>query len=180
MGKQIEWKQLFLKKKKTNPGDASDLSFKPMLGSYGSIPIANATMYSTASYYPVAEADVALGLPSLQVVSRKLKDIELEVRIVSEPDLILQQWRDAGESRQPAMLVLRGQPLGNYVIVAIAEEVTRAKKGVGFKLRITLKEEGAFLWAGNYSPYNPPPVARKQAEQGMGGLLDALGGWLRR
>lgn len=149
-----------------------------MLGSFGNIPIANATTYSTASYYPVAEADVALGLPSLQVVSRKLKDIELEVRIFSEIDPILQQWREAGESRKPALLVLRDKPLGNYIVVAIASEVTRSRKGVGFKLRITLKEEGAFLWAGNYSPYEPPPVARKQAEQGLGGLLDGLKGWL--
>lgn len=138
-----------------------------MLGSFGNIPLKATTSYSTASYYPVAEADVALGLPSLQAVSRKLKDIELEVRIFSEADPALQHWREAGANRQPAMLVLRGQPLGNYVIVAIAEEVARAKKGVGFKLRITLKEEGDFLWAGNYSPYNPPPVARKQAEQGL-------------
>lgn len=149
-----------------------------MLGSFGNIPIANATMYSTASYYPVAEADVALGLPSLQAVSRKLKDIELEVRIFSEGDPLLQQWREAGASRQPAVLVLRGKPLGNYIVVAIAEEVTRAARGVGFKLRITLKEEGAFLWAGNYSPYEPPPNVRKSAEVGVSGLSRGVLDWL--
>jgi hypothetical protein len=151
-----------------------------MFGSFGQIPIKNATMYSSAHYYPVAEADVALGLPSLQVASRKLIDIELELVFFNEKDPLLKEWEKAEKSRESALLVLRGEPLGNYVIVAVGREARQGYKGLSFRLKITFKEEGAFLWAGNYAPYQPPPVARPAAEQGMKGLLEGLGGWLRR
>lgn len=154
-----------------------------MFGSFGNLPITKATMLNRSRFYPVAEADVALGLPSLQVVSRRLEDIELALEffgITTADDVA--KWQSVASSREPQVLVIGGKPQGRWIVTALTEETTRAidDRIIGTRLRVTFKEEGAFLWAGNYSPYEPPPVARKQAEQGLGGLLDGLKGWLKR
>lgn len=153
-----------------------------MFGSFGSIPIKKATMLNRSRFFPVAEADVALGLPSLQAVSRKLEDIELALSFFGDStadDVAV--WQRAASSREPAVLVIGGKPQGRWIVTALTEEINHAidDRIVAQKLRITFKEEGAFLWAGNYSPYEPPPVARRQAEQGLGGLIDGLRGWLK-
>lgn len=154
-----------------------------MFGSFGNLPITKATMLNRSRFYPVAEADVALGLPSLQVVSRRLEDIELALEffgITTADDVA--KWQSVASIRESQVLVIGGKPQGRWIVTALTEEITRAidDRIIGTRLRVTFKEEGAFLWAGNYSPYEPPPVARKQAEQGLGGLLDGLKGWLKR
>jgi hypothetical protein len=153
-----------------------------MFGSFGSIPIQKATMLNRSRFFPVAEADVVLGLPSLQAVSRKLEDIELALSFYGDStadDVTV--WQRIASSREAAVLVIGGKPQGRWIVTALTEEISHAisDRIVAQKLRVTFKEEGAFLWAGNYSPYEPPPVARRQAEQGLGGLLDGLKGWLR-
>lgn len=152
-----------------------------MFGSFGNLPILTAITLQQSQFYPVAESDVALGTPSLQLVSRKLEDLELELRFYG-PDSAAraEQWKSAGKLRQPQILVVGGKPLGRWIIVAVVQEIRRAvdDRVEAIRLRVTMKEEGAFLWAGNYSPYEPPATVRKSAEAGISGLSKAALNWL--
>ena len=154
-----------------------------MFGSFGNLPITKATMLNRSRFYPVAEADVALGLPSLQVVSRRLEDIELALEFFGDTTADdVARWQSVASSREPQVLVIGGKPQGRWIITALNEEITRAidDRIMGTRLRVTFKEEGAFLWAGNYSPYEPPPNVRKSAEAGVSGLSRGVLDWLGR
>lgn len=153
-----------------------------MLGTFGDIILTTFTQLGQSDYYPIAEADVALGFPSVQSVGRKLTDFQLTGRYWSSGGLgntaDITTWYQYAESRLAYLLILNDQPQGNYIITAITS--TQGRLPNSEQLNVTLKHEGAFLWTGNYQPYNPPPVARKQAEQGISGLLSGLSGWLRK
>lgn len=152
-----------------------------LFGSFGPLPIKNATQLQKAYFFPVAEAEVALGTPSLQLVSRKLEDLDLGLSFYGETAATdAAQWIDAAKSRKPQVLTIGKRPEGEWIIVAATEEVKRAIDDliVFVSLRVTFKQVGAFLWAGNYSPYEPPPNVRKSAEAGISGLSKAALGWL--
>lgn len=152
-----------------------------MFGSFGSLPIKNAITLQQSQFYPVAESDVALGTPSLQLVSRKLEDLEISLKFHGPTAAIeAEKWKMAGKIREPQILIVGGRPLGRWIIVAVVQEIKRAIKDqiLLISLRVTLKEEGAFLWVGNYSPYEPPPTVRKSAEAGISGLSKAALNWL--
>lgn len=154
-----------------------------MFGSFGLLPIENAVTLQKSQFYPVAESDVALGTPSLQLVSRKLEDIELELRFYGETSADrVEQWLALAKRREPQILVIGGKPLGRWIVVLTVEEIKRALQDRldVVRLRVTFKEEGAFLWVGNYSPYEPPPSVRKSAEAGISGLSKAALDWLKR
>lgn len=152
-----------------------------LFGSFGSLPIKNATVSQKAYFFPVAEAEVALGTASLQLVSSKLEDFELSLSFYGETaaDEAI-RWVNAGKSRLPEILTIGKRPDGLWVIVAVTEEIKRAidDRIVFVVLRVTFKQVGAFLWAGNYNPYEPPPNVRKTAEAGISGLSKAALGWL--
>ncbi len=150
-------------------------------GSFGSLPIKNATLSQKGYFFPVAEAEVALGVASLQLVSSKLEDQEISLSFYGETAAAeAMLWTNAGKSRQPQILTIGRRPEGLWVIVAITEEVKRAidDRILFVVLRVTFKQVGAFLWAGNYNPYEPPINVRKTAEAGISGLSKAALGWL--
>lgn len=154
-----------------------------MFGSFGSIPIRKATMLNRSRFYPVAEADVALGLPSLQVVSRRLEDIELALSFYGDSAVDnTALWQRVAASRESQILVVGGKPEGRWIVTALTEEISHAvgDRIVALKLRVSLKEEGAFPWAGNYSPYEPPPTVRPSAEAGISGISRGVLDWLKR
>ena len=155
-----------------------------MFGSYGPLPIKKATTLRQSLFLPVAEADVALGLPSLQDVSRRLEDLELSLSFFGgnavEESL---KWREIAKSEERSYLLIIGKkPQGKWLITAIVQEIGFAVDDDIRKiiLNITFKEEGAFLWAGNYSPYEPPPTVRPSAEAGISGLSRGVLDWLKR
>lgn len=152
-----------------------------LFGSFGALPIKNATLTNKSYFFPVAEAEVALGTASLQLVSSKLEDLELSLSFYGETAAAeAMLWTNAGKSRLPQVLTIGRRPDGEWVIVAVVEETKRAidDRILFVVLRITLKQVGAFLWAGNYNPYEPPPNVRKTAEAGISGLSKAALGWL--
>lgn len=155
-----------------------------MFGSYGPLPIKQATVLRQSLFLPVAEADVALGLPSLQDVSRRLEDLELSLAFFGSKAVEeSQKWRKIAKSEERSYLLIIGkQPQGKWLITGIVQEVGFAVDDDIRKitLNITFKEEGAFLWKGNYSPYEPPPTVRPSAEAGVSGLSRGVLDWLKR
>lgn len=153
-----------------------------MIGSYGKINLKTFTEVARSDYYPIAEADVALGIPSVQDIGKKLADYQITGLYweINQQDIDL--WYEYASptigSKESKLLIINNQPKGNFIITAITSN--QGKLPNSERLNITLKAEGAFLWKGIYSPYAPPPVARRQAEQGLGGLLDGLSGWLKK
>ncbi|PZO93637.1 MAG: hypothetical protein DI617_08415 [Streptococcus pyogenes] len=154
-----------------------------MFGYYGPLTIHRATTSRKSGFWPVAEADVSLGIPSLQLVSRKLKDFELEISLVG-PTAAQERdaWEALAESREPQLLTVAGKPLGYWLITANVEEIIHAiDSSIDYmKLRITFKEQGAFLWVGNYPIYEPPPTVRRTAEAGISGLSQGVLSWLKK
>ena len=149
-----------------------------MLGTYGNLNLKTFTEVAQSDYYPIAEADVALGIPSVQAVGRKLTDYQLTGLYWDRNIEDIKIWYKYAESRQAYLLIINEKPEGLFIITAITSN--QGKLANSERLNITLKSEGAFMWTGNYSPYAPPPFARKQAEEGLGGLLDGLKGWLKK
>lgn len=152
-----------------------------MFGSFGELPIVRASSLRRSQPYPVAEAEVALGTPSTQALSRRLEDIIIElVFFGATASKNADLWKTAGKSREPQQLVIAGKPEGLYWLALVDEEVKHAvdTRIDSTTLRVTFKEVGAFAWAGNYSPYEPPSSVRPSAEAGVSGLSSAVLSWL--
>jgi hypothetical protein len=152
-----------------------------IFGSFGLLPIKNATQTQKGYFFPVAEAEVALGKASSQLVSSKLEDLELALSFYGETaPAEAMRWINAGKSRKPEILTIGKRPEGEWLIVGVVEEIRRAidDRILFVVLRVTFKEVGAFLWVGNYNQYEPPPTVRKTAEAGISGLSKAALGWL--
>ena len=152
-----------------------------MFGSFGPLPIKNATRYQKAYFFPVAESDVALGTPSTQLVSRKLEDLDLTLNFYgSTAPTEAAKWIELSKSRVPQVLTIGSKPQGKWTVTAVTEDIRRSvdDRIMSVSLRVNFKEVGLFLWAGNYNPYEPPPNVRKSAEAGISGLSKAALGWL--
>lgn len=147
------------------------------------MPINRATSLQRAQPYPVAEAEVVLGTASTQPLSRRLEDVILNLVFYgpTAPE-VAAGWKALGKSREPQNLIIGGKPEGLYKIILVEEDIKHAidSRIDWITLRLTLKEVGAFLWAGNYSPYEPPQNVRQSAEAGISGLSKGVLDWLKR
>lgn len=154
-----------------------------MFGSFGTLPIDRATLLRRSLPFPVAEAEVSLGTPSTQALSRKLEDIILELTFfgATASDRVA-TWKELARSREPQQLVISGRPEGLYWIALVDEEVKHAVdvRVDSTVIRVSFKEVGAFAWAGNYSPYEPPQNVRASAEAGVSGLTKGVLDWLKQ
>ena len=151
-----------------------------IIGYYGTIPLANLVLLESTKEYPIAEAKPALGVPSLQAVGGDLKSYELTVHYPQNMVKWVTEWIKLAETREGYLLTFGGEAKGRFVIVNIKEEFLLFKKAQieVVKMTISLKEEGAFLWAGNYNPYAPPENIRRSAEGGVTELLGSIKKWL--